>query len=248
MNLKNKTILITGGTSGIGLEAVKQFSALGLNVVVTGRDPEKLKLLKEQYPDAHTIKSDVSLETDDETLLKQVEELGGIDILYNNAGIMSAPSNLADQNPIHFKNASDEINTNYLGVVRLNNLFLNMLHSRKEAAIINTTSILSYVPYTLAPTYAASKVALRFYTESLRNHLQARSSSIKVFELVPPAVATHMTDRFGVSKITPEQLVRSLINGLKNDQLTIRGGNTKLVYLLSRLSPKFLFKIINSGK
>ncbi len=248
MELKGKTILITGGTAGIGLEAAKQFLTCGTEVIITGRNQEKLNAAKKLCPALITIKSDVANANDTEMLFNKVKELGGIDILYNNAGVMSAPLNLGVANAKHFEAAENEININYLGVIRLNNLFIEMLKSRKEGAIINTTSILSYVPLTLAPTYSASKAALHFYTESLRNHLQVLHSRLKIFELLPPVVATDMADGLETKAITPEQLVKALIAGIRKDRFTIRVGTTKLLYLFSRLSPKMAFKILNPMK
>ena len=73
------------------------------------------------------IKSDVSLAEDARELFEKVSELGGIDILYNNAGVGSAPINLGVPNEKHLENAAYEMEINYLGVIRLNNIFLNML-------------------------------------------------------------------------------------------------------------------------
>jgi uncharacterized oxidoreductase len=137
---------------------------------------------------------------------------------------------------------------NYLGVIRLNNLFINILKSRKEGAIINTSSILSYVPLNLAPTYSASKAAMRFYTVSLRNHLEILKSKVKVFELLPPVVATSMTENLEAKGIAPEKLVNSLIAGIKKDRLTIRVGDTKVVYLINRLFPKMAYGLVNPAK
>ena len=140
------------------------------------------------------------------------------------------------------------MNFNYLAVIRLNNLFIDMLKSRPEGAIINTTSILSYVPSLLEATYSASKVALRFYTETLRKHLQILNSNLKVFELLPPVVATEMTaDRDG-KKMTTEGLVKALIAGLKKDQFTIRVGDTKALYIVNRLFPGIAFGLVNPKK
>jgi len=246
MQLKGKTILITGGSAGIGLEAAKQFLDYQAKVIITGRDALKLDKAKKLYPALVTIKSDVANEGDAQLLFKQVQELGGIDILYNNAGILSLSTNLGLANDQHLKDAEQEINVNYLGVIRLNNLFIDMLKSRKESAIINTTSILSYVPSTIEATYSASKVALRFYTEILRNHLALLKSNVKVFELLPPVVATEMTAARNGKKITTEQLVAALIAGLKKDKFTIRVGDTKLVYTINRLFPKIAFGLVNS--
>ncbi|PWK79397.1 putative oxidoreductase [Mucilaginibacter oryzae] len=245
MQLKGKTVLITGGASGIGLEAAKQFLTNGAQVIITGRNHAKLDEARKLYPAITAIKSDVSDASDAQKLFNQVQRLGGIDILYNNAGVLTDPINLGIANDRHFEDAAYEMNVNYLGVIRLNNLFMDMLKSRNESAIINTTSILSYVPSLLEATYSASKVALRFYTETLRKHLQILNSSVKVFELLPPVVATEMTAERNGKKMTSEDLVKALIRGLKKDQFTIRVGDTKALYIVNRLFPKLAFGLVN---
>jgi len=248
MELKGKTVLITGGTAGIGLEATKQFLENGAKVIITGRNQSKLDAAKQLYPSVTAIKSDAADADDARALFEQVKALGGIDILYNNAGVMSGPLNLGAANDKHLEAAEYEMNINYLGVIRMNNLFIEMLKSRKEAAIINTGSILSYVPLLLAPTYSASKAAIRFYTESLREHLRILRSRVKVFELLPPVVATEMTDGLDAKAITPEQLVKALIDRIKKDRFTIRVGTTRLIYILNRLFPRLAFKLVNPTK
>jgi uncharacterized oxidoreductase len=248
MELKGKTVLITGGTAGIGLEAAKQFLENGAKVIITGRNQSKLDAAKKLYPAVTAIKSDAANTDDARALFEQVKALGGIDILYNNAGVMSGPLNLGAANDKHLEAAEYEMNINYLGVIRMNNLFIEMLKSRKEAAIINTGSILSYVPLLLAPTYSASKAAIRFYTESLREHLRILRSRVKVFELLPPVVATEMTDGLDAKAITPEQLVKALIDRIKKDRFTIRVGTTRLIYILNRLFPRLAFKLVNPTK
>ena len=161
---------------------------------------------------------------------------------------MSQPLNLGTTNDKHFEVAKYEMDINYLGVIRLNNLFIDMLKSRKEGAIINTSSILSYVPLNLAPTYSASKAAMRFYTVSLRNHLEILKTKVKVFELLPPVVATSMTENLEAKGIAPKKLVNSLIAGIKKDRFTIRVGDTKVVYLINRLFPKMAYGLVNPAK
>jgi uncharacterized oxidoreductase len=248
MELQGKTILITGGTAGIGIEAAKQFLAAGAKVIITGRDQLKLDKAKKLYPALIAIKSDVANVNDSELLFKQIAESGGIDILYNNAGVLSVATNMGVANDRHSKEAEYEMNVNYLGVIRLNNLFMEMLKSRNESAIINTTSILAYVPSTLEATYSASKVALHFYTETLRKHLELLNSNVKVFELLPPLIATEMTVGRNDKKISPEKLVKALIAGLRKNQFTIRVGDTKLIYIINRLFPKVAFGLVNPKK
>lgn len=248
MDLKNKTILITGGTSGIGLEAAKQFLANGAKVIITGRNAAKLDAVKKMYPTLTAIKSDVANEADAWSLFNQMKELGGIDILYNNAGVLSPPLNLGLADDRHLEGAKYEMGVNYLGVIHLNNLFMEMLKSRNEGAIINTTSILSLVPSVIEPTYSASKVALHFYTESLRQHLRMLKSNVKVFELLPPVVATEMTVDRDNKKMSPENLVKALISGLKKDKYIIRVGDSKALYFINRLFPKVAFNLVNQSR
>ncbi|KIA87706.1 SDR family oxidoreductase [Flavobacterium sp. AED] len=245
MELRDKTILITGGASGIGLEAAKQFLENGSKVIITGRSQAKLDAAKKLHPSITAINSDVANAEEAASLFEEIQKLGGIDILYNNAGVISKPQNLGIANKVHFETAEYEMSINYLGVIRMNNLFMDMLKSRKESAIINTASILSYVPLNLAPTYSASKVAVRFYTDSLRNHLQILKSHVKVFELSPPLVATAMADGVDAKTITSEKLVNGLIAGLKKNNYKIRIGDTKAIYFLNRFLPKIAWGLIN---
>ncbi|MCD0488794.1 SDR family NAD(P)-dependent oxidoreductase [Pedobacter sp. MC2016-14] len=248
MNLNGKTILITGGGSGIGLEAARQFLQIGSKVIITGRNQQKLDAAKKAYPTLVCLQSDAGNEKDAFALFEKVKELGGIDILYNNAGVGVPPKNLGIANDAHLKGATYEMEVNYLGVIRLNNLFMEMLKSRKESAIINTTSILSMVPSLVEATYSASKVALAFYTKSLREHLKITGTRVKVFELLPPLVDTDMVADRDDKKISTKQLIKGLIQGLKKDQYTIRVGDSRLIYIFSRFFPKFTFGLINPKK
>ncbi|MFV8327692.1 SDR family oxidoreductase [Flavobacterium sp. ZS1P14] len=248
MEIKGKTILITGGGSGIGLESARQFLAEGANVIITGRNEAKLDAAKKILPSLITIKSDVENQEDALSLFNKIASLGGIDILYNNAGVGTPALNLAIANEQILKNAIYEMNVNYFGVIRLNNLFIEMLKSRKESAIINTSSILSLVPALEEPTYSATKAALSFYSQLLRKNLEIQGSNVKVFELLPPVVATDMTAQRNDKKMTPEQLVKALISGVKRDRFTIRVGDTKLLYIVSRFFPKLAFNLVNPKK
>ncbi|MDQ0639702.1 putative oxidoreductase [Pedobacter sp. W3I1] len=248
MNLKGKTILITGGASGIGLEAVKQFLAIGAEVIITGRNQAKLDAAKKTYPAITAIKSDAGNEGDAKDLFNKVKELGGIDILYNNAAVLVPPSNLGMANTKHMEGAAYEMEVNYLGVIRLNNLFMDMLKSGGEAAIINTTSILSQAPSLIEATYSSSKTALAFYTISLREHLKIIGSKLKIFELIPPLVATEMTAERNDKKISTQEMVKGLINGLSKNHYTIRVGDAKIFSLINRLFPGTAFNIINPKK
>lgn len=248
MKIQGKTILITGGASGIGLESAKQFLDQGADVIITGRNPQKLEAAKKLLPSLTIIRSDVENPQDAKALYDKAVCLGGIDILYNNAGVGSPALNLGTADEQILKNAVYEMNVNYFGVIRLNTLFMDMLKSRKESAIINKTSILSMVPALEEPTYAAAKAALSFYTRTLRKNLELLNSNVKVFELLPPVVDTEMTAKRSGKKMTPQKLVQALVLGIKKDQFTIRAGDAKLLYLVSRFFPQLAFNLVNPKK
>lgn len=248
MNLKGKSILITGGASGLGLESAKQFLDKGASVIICGRNQAKLDQAKKLLPTVKIINCDIADPESAAQLYNQVYETGGIDILYNNAGVGTQPLNLAVTNEQHLKDAAYEMDVNYIAVIRLNNLFMDMLKSRKEAAIINTTSVLAYLPSILAPTYSATKAALHFYTRSLRVHLNIINSTVKVFELLPPLVDTDMTRGLDEKKMTSENVIRALVAGIESNKFTIRVGPAKFLYIMNRFFPKLAFSMLNQKK
>lgn len=244
MKLQNKSILITGGSSGIGLEAVKAFLKLDMSVIVAGKNREKNNKLKKEYPEVTIIHCDIRDSDEIYAVHRLVEKIGGIDVLYNNAAFIK-PQIITDSDEEFPMHAQNEINTNYLAVVQLIHLFLPMLKQRKEAAIINTTSAVAEVPAIFIPTYSASKAALSSYTISLREQLRRSGSNIKVFELIPPTVDTEVTRDFDAPKISTKNVVNALIIGIQKDCYTIRVKAAKTLYYLHRALPQMAFRILN---
>ncbi|MHA4812133.1 SDR family NAD(P)-dependent oxidoreductase, partial [Flavitalea flava] len=135
-----------------------------------------------------------------------------------------------------FEKAEDEMLTNYLSVIRLNEKLLPLLKSQKEAAIVNVSSIVAFVPGSLV-TYSASKAALHSYTQSLRVAL-SRTSKVKVFELMPPLVDTEFSAPInGKAGIPPSKVAEDFIDGLKTNNYEIRVGKTQDIYELYLKSP-----------
>ena len=132
MKVSENTILITGGTSGIGLELARQFLALGNTVIVTGRDPSKFARVQRDLPQIHTIQSDVS---DPEAIAplcaRITSEFPELNILINNAGIMRK-INLQDRGT-GLEALSLEIETNLTGLVRMVKQFLPHLRNQPNS-------------------------------------------------------------------------------------------------------------------
>ena len=188
MKLDGNTILITGGGSGIGEALAHRLHDLGNTVIVAGRRLDALEKAAEGRADMVAMELDVGDAGAIEAFAhKVVAEHPQLNVLVNNAGIMRMEAldthrDLAD--------AEATIATNLFGPMRMTNALVEHLAGRPDAAIINVTSGLAFVPLVPTPTYSATKAALHSYTVSLRDALRGR---IEVIELAPPAVQTQLT-------------------------------------------------------
>ncbi|HTI93939.1 MAG TPA: SDR family NAD(P)-dependent oxidoreductase, partial [Puia sp.] len=204
MELRNNTILITGGTSGFGLEFAAQLQKLGNTILITGRNQSRLDETKKLLPGIHTFQSDVSDPQAIEALYRQVtQQFPDLNILINNAGEMrriilqdaaATTVTAASAATTGLSDITREIDINLSGPIRMIQQFLPHLRKKASAAIVNVTSGLALVPLPLAPVYGATKSGLRSYTQSLR--AQLKHTPVKVFELVAPGARTPLNDKF----------------------------------------------------
>jgi short-subunit dehydrogenase involved in D-alanine esterification of teichoic acids len=190
MDITHRTVLIVGGTSGIGLGLARRFAAAGSTVVVGGRNPAKVD-------DFETVQIDV---TDPASVLRARDEvLAGhpdLDVLVTMSGVMLI-EDLRD--PAHGSQAEATIAVNLLGTIRVIDAFTPHLIGRGGANIITVSSGIAFLPFPLMASYGASKAGVHAYTESLR--AQLAGTGVEVTELVPPAVATA-----GQEKVNPAAL------------------------------------------
>lgn len=188
MKTSGNTILVTGGGSGIGRELARRWHDLGNTVIVAGRSARTLAETAEGHAKIHTMSFDVADPADIARLAKEVTAAHpSLNVLVNNAGIMryedvSAPRDLED--------AEATITTNLLGPIRLTDALLEQLKAQADAAVVNVSSGLAFVPMPRAPTYSATKAALHSYTIALREKLRGK---VEVIEIIPPAVQTELT-------------------------------------------------------
>lgn len=245
MNLKQNTILITGGTSGIGFEMAKQFLALDNKVIVTGRDSAKLEKAKSLLPKLFTIQSDVSEPTAVQSLFQKIsKDFPETNILINNAGVMKTV-NMQD-NDLNLVELTKEIEINLMGPIRMTKQFMKILKNKNNAAIVNVSSGLAFVPLPIAPVYCSTKAAMHSFSQSLRMQLQ--NTKVKVFELCPPATHTEMMDAFheddmkGISVMKVGEMVKTFMDGFSADKFEIRPGQSNQLKFMSRLAPEFILK------
>lgn len=240
MKLTGRTILITGGSAGIGLAFALKFLEFGNQVIVTGRRQSVLDELKAKYPKLHTIQSDAADSTQIAALAKRVKaEFPKLDVLMNNAGIMLHKNLKVPAADLDGLMA--EVNINLGGVIRTTSAFIDILTANK-GTLINVSSGLAFVPLSSAPIYCATKAAVHSYTQSLR--FQLEESGVEVIELMPPAIKTALSADLPegglVALISTDELLKQTFAAFKKGKLEIRPGQANLLALMRRLAPGFM--------
>ncbi len=189
MELKNNTVLITGGGSGIGFALAKRFTKAGNQVIICGRRKEQLEIAKIKLPNLICYQVDVSQEKERLDFVARVTlEHPALNVLINNAGVQNRPAPLVE--PQDWSKHRLEISTNLEAPIHLSLLFIPHLQKQTHPVIINVSSGLAFTPLSFMSTYCLTKAALHSFTMSLRHQLKA--TPIQVVELIPPAVNTDL--------------------------------------------------------
>jgi len=188
VRMSGNTILITGGTSGIGLGLAQRFHADGNVVIIAGRREQLLSDITAEHSGMDSVVMDVA---DPDSIRRGfaavTQKHPDLNVVVNNAGIMLS-EDLTD--PDHLGVAEDTVVTNLLGPIRLLAEAVPFLACRPAAVIINVSSGLAFVALPIAPTYSATKAAIHSYTQSLR--VQLAGTGVQVVELIPPGVQTDL--------------------------------------------------------
>ena len=188
MKTTGNTILVSGGGSGIGLALAQRWHDAGNRVIITGRNAAKLDAAIAGRANMAAVTLDV---TDADAIAAFAKDIVArypdLNILVNNAGIMNAEDASAKRD---LAQAEATVVTNILGPIRLTDALVDHLAAQDDAAIVNVTSGLAFVPLPKAPTYSATKAAMHSYSVALRIQLEGK---VEVIELAPPAVRTDLT-------------------------------------------------------
>jgi uncharacterized oxidoreductase len=239
-----RTILITGGTSGIGLELARQLIGLGNKVIVTGRDLDRLAVAQQAVPGLHVFQSDVSDPTSVESLYKTVSgQFPALNTLINNAGAMR---NIKLDQQHQLSDLTAEVDGNLKGPMWMVQAFLPLLLNQKNSLIVNVSSGLAFIPFPAAPIYSASKAALHAYTQCLR--AQLTDTCVSVVELAPPGTETPLfrgefaEEMKGEKGMNVSVLARRAIAGIESGKPEIRPGVSNVLKIASRVAPHFMFR------
>jgi uncharacterized oxidoreductase len=200
MEITNRTVLIVGGTSGIGRGLAHRFAAAGSTVIVGGRDPGRVT-------DLEAVEIDV---TGPASILRARDAVladhPGLDVVVTMSGVMLI-EDLRDS--AHITEAETTVATNLLGTIRVIDAFTPHLINRGSGDIITVSSGIGFMPFPLMPTYGASKAGVHAYTESLR--AQLAGTGVEVTELVPPAVAAGGAERLNPAALPLDDFLDEVI-------------------------------------
>ncbi len=190
MNLKNKKVLITGATGGIGNSLVKKFSDLGASIVATGTNEDKLNNLIKNFPNIHTMKFKLDDHDKIEEFIDQTtKKLDGLDILINNAGITL--DNLSIRLSMH--DWQKVLDINLTSSFLMCKSAIKKMLKNKYGKIINITSIVGHTGNLGQSNYAASKAGVIAFSKSLA--IEYAKKNININCVSPGFIKTDMTDK-----------------------------------------------------
>jgi uncharacterized oxidoreductase len=238
MDLRDRRILITGGTAGIGLELARRLSERN-QVVVAGRDAARLRQAVAAQPALRAVQLDVTSEVESRAVLAEVvERLGGLDILVNCAGMLGQ---VARSDAAAAAVVEAEVAVNLVGSMRMARLALPHLRIADDGAVVFLSSALALTAAPGLASYAATKAAVHSYARSLRAEL---AGQVRVFDVLPPFVDTALAAGFEGPKLAPDSVAADIIDGLRRDRFEIRVGRVNALARLARLWPAAADRII----
>ncbi|MTI20178.1 SDR family oxidoreductase [Fulvivirga sp. RKSG066] len=202
MDVKDKVVIITGASSGIGEATAKKFAKAGAKVVLAARRKEKLTALKEDIEneggEALVVETDVTKREDVKNLAQKTkDEFGACDVLVNNAGIMP----LSYMKNMHVDEWLKMVDVNVNGVLHCLAETLPDMTERKSGHIVNISSVAGREVMNGSAVYSATKYAVRALSDGLRKELSPKHG-IRVTCIEPGAVETELTE-----SITDDELM-----------------------------------------
>lgn len=248
--MKNKTILLTGATGGLGKEMTKAFLAEGGKLILSDLDQSALEKLRKEHEGSRTgsilgvISADLSSETGCEELYQKTkQDFGSPDFLVNNAGI-AVLGNFAN---VPHNKWEKILDINLYAPMRLTYKFLPEFLNRKSGHIVNVSSVAGLVAVPGLTTYSVSKFGIKAFGEALEREISPQG--IRVTNFYPFFTRTPIlqSEQIGFQKelnvpdillSEPEDVIKELISGIKKNSVHIHpGGMAKLIETITRFLP-----------
>lgn len=248
MNLKNKRILLTGATGGVGRLLAKSLAEKGAVMMLVGRNTNKLITLKADIEraggKAMIIEADLSkLDAPQSVADSAQQQLGGIDILINNAGILDFIA-FEDQSAARI---SEVIQTNVTSLIQLTRAVLPTFQQKNSGHLLFVGSIFGSLGFPHYATYCASKFAVHGFSQALRRELV--DTNIGITYIAPRAIETPMNDanviamnkKAGQTMDTPEEVAEIIVRGLEQEKQEVFIGQPQSFFAwLNGVAPKMV--------
>ncbi|NEO47693.1 MAG: SDR family NAD(P)-dependent oxidoreductase [Moorea sp. SIO4A3] len=248
MKLSAHTVLVTGGSAGVGLALTRKFYQKNNRVIICGRNPDKLARAKEEMSELETIQCDLAKDDDIKNLVNKIStKFPDLSLLVNNAGVQLNYKFTEIEPEQAFRNIDWETQVNFNAMVKLTTLCLPLLRKQSESAIVNVSSGLALTPKSSAPIYCATKAAVHIFSQSLRYQMEDNAPNVAVFEAILPIVDTDMTKGRGKGKISPKQVADEVLNALSKNNYEINVGKVKLLVWINRFAPWLAKRILRGS-
>jgi short-subunit dehydrogenase len=225
MNIKNKIVIVTGASGGIGLSLARALALKEAKVVLAARSLDKLKELEKEIPNSYAIEADMRKEEDIKNLIKKTKEkFGRVDILINNAG----QGMRAAVEKINLDDYKNILELNVFGVLRAMQEVIPLMREQGGGLILNVSSMVSKNYYTELAAYSSTKYALNAISLTAREELEKDNIIVSVFH--PKMTATDFgkngvgikydssAGRPGMSVDTPEQVAEQIIKQIESEE------------------------------
>lgn len=251
MKLSNNTIIITGGTSGIGLAFAKEFLKRGNKVIVIGRNQQTIDQVMKEHKGLIGLQGDVSNADSVRKIAAFIKEnYPEANVLFHSAGIMR-PFKLLDE-MLEIEHLTTEVETNLNGTMWMTKALLPQLTEQNESMIVTVSSGLSYITSPMHPVYSATKAGIHMFTDALRIQLNKSGKNVHVMELVPPLVAeTNLESSVksvdGIPNMSLATLVKHGIKGMEKNKKRVVPGVSKFLCLAGKFFPDLLSSSMAKG-
>jgi len=244
MNLENKNVVIIGATGDLGTSVAKKINNEKANILLIGRNKDKLSNLEASLIDSSQISADINLDKDRDKILKaSKDQFDKVDIVINIAGLMSFNEFIYEKD----ETTAALFETNVVSPMLLNKRFVNDMVKNHSGTIVNVGSIFGSIPFALFSSYSATKAALKAYSESLRRELY--DTGVNVVYVAPRAIKTKfnadsinkMNQHFKVAMDDPDTVANEIIKAIKSEKKDkYIGFPEKLFVRINALLPRLV--------
>lgn len=247
MDVRSRTVLVTGAGTGMGLEAARRFSEAGARVIMTARNEGRLRTAAAELDGAVVFPADLSVLENLEALIGFVEtQHPEMSLALLNAGVTHTYRLFTDveARPL----AEMEMTTNYLSAVSLVPRLVPVLARNEESTLVVTTSGVAFAPDILNPTYSATKAALHSFIQSVRLQLERDGTAVRVVEFMAPLVDSPFSkDVHSDHKMSAAEAIAQLFAGLDSDQDELRVGAAETVFRALATSSEAALRLVNEA-